>query len=107
MTNKAINKDSLCSEELNDEAIDNNFIDKKQANLSLNDLSDEEANDKSEESKGQGFDNFGFSDALLRTLKEKGYKNIYNMIEGVVGDEKNTGWITRGYPIVECQKDCD
>ena len=49
----------------------------------------------------------GRSSATVAMLKEKGYKNIYNMTEGIVGDETKTGWITRGYPIASCESECN
>ena len=49
----------------------------------------------------------GRSSATVAMLKEKGYKNIYNMTEGIVGDETKTGWITRGYPIASCGSECN
>ncbi len=49
----------------------------------------------------------GRSSATVAMLKEKGYENIYNFSEGIVGNEKNTGWVSRGYPTIPCGKKCD
>ncbi len=46
------------------------------------------------------------SSATVAMLKEKGYKNIYNMSEGIVGASNKTGWINRGYPISDCRNEC-
>ena len=48
----------------------------------------------------------GRSSATVSMLKDKGYKNIYNMSEGLVGDGEKTGWISRGYPIIGCGNKC-
>ena len=49
----------------------------------------------------------GRSSATVAMLKEKGYENIFNLSEGIVGDGKKTGWLTRGYPVVACQNECN
>ena len=49
----------------------------------------------------------GRSSATVAMLKEKGYQNIYNISEGVVGNGENSGWISRGYPIIECEEQCN
>ena len=48
----------------------------------------------------------GRSSATVSMLEEKGYTNISNISEGMVGDGKTTGWISRGLPVVKCTKEC-
>lgn len=48
----------------------------------------------------------GRSSATVTMLEGKGYTNISNISEGMVGDGKTTGWISRGLPIVKCIKEC-
>ena len=40
-------------------------------------------------------------------LKEKGYINISNISEGMVGHTNNTGWVNRGLPTIKCSKECE
>lgn len=35
-------------------------------------------------------------------LAQAGFKTIYNVPEGVIGDAKSTGWAVRGLPMVDC-----
>jgi rhodanese-related sulfurtransferase len=35
-------------------------------------------------------------------LAQAGFKTIYNVPEGVIGDAKSTGWAVRGLPMVSC-----
>ena len=46
------------------------------------------------------------SSATVSMLKEKGYKNIYNIAEGMVGTTETSGWISRGYPTIKCDMEC-
>ena len=46
------------------------------------------------------------SSATVTMLKEKGYKNIYNIAEGMVGTTETSGWISRGYPTIKCRAKC-
>ncbi len=46
------------------------------------------------------------SSAAVAMLKEKGYKNIYNIAEGMVGTTDTSGWISRGYPTIKCNEEC-
>ena len=46
------------------------------------------------------------SAATVAMLKEKGYKNIYNIAEGMVGKTETSGWVSRGYPTIECGVEC-
>ena len=48
----------------------------------------------------------GRSGATVSILKENGYINISNISEGMVGDGKITGWISRGLPIKKCLEKC-
>ena len=46
------------------------------------------------------------SSATVTMLKEKGYKNIYNIAEGMVGTTETSGWISRGFPTIKCDMEC-
>ena len=48
----------------------------------------------------------GRSNASMEILQEAGYINITNIAEGMIGDGKKTGWITRGLPLKECIQKC-
>ena len=48
----------------------------------------------------------GRSGATVSILKENGYINISNISEGMVGDGKITGWISRGLPTEKCLEKC-
>ena len=49
----------------------------------------------------------GRSSATVTMLKEKGYINISNISEGMVGHTNNTGWVNRGLPTIKCSKECE
>tara|TARA_B110000196_G_C20565216_1_gene394992 strand:+ start:38 stop:505 length:468 start_codon:yes stop_codon:yes gene_type:complete len=49
----------------------------------------------------------GRSTATVAMLKDKGYINISNIPEGMVGNNNATGWINRGLPIIKCSKECE
>ena len=49
----------------------------------------------------------GRSSATVKMLEEKGYYNISNISEGMVGTNSRTGWINRGLPTVKCSKECE
>ena len=48
----------------------------------------------------------GRSGATVSILRENGYINISNISEGMVGDGKITGWISRGLPTEKCIEKC-
>ena len=48
----------------------------------------------------------GRSSATVAILNDNGYVNIKNIVEGMVGDEKETGWISRGLAIEKCLEKC-
>ncbi len=47
------------------------------------------------------------SSYTVNMLQEKGYTNIHNISEGMLGDQKIIGWITRNYPTIPCNKECE
>ena len=47
------------------------------------------------------------SSYTVNMLQEKGYTNINNISEGMLGDQKTIGWITRNYPTIPCNKECE
>ena len=48
----------------------------------------------------------GRSSATVEMLKNEGYKNIFNISEGIVGNGSNTGWINRNLPLIVCNEEC-
>ena len=42
------------------------------------------------------------SAAAAQLLVQAGFKTIYDVPEGVIGDAKSTGWAVRGLPMVAC-----
>lgn len=49
----------------------------------------------------------GRSSGTVKMLEEKGYYNISNIAEGMVGSNSKEGWINRGLPIIKCSKECE
>jgi len=49
----------------------------------------------------------GRSSGTVKILEEKGYYNISNIAEGMVGTNSKEGWINRGLPTVKCSKECE
>ena len=49
----------------------------------------------------------GRSSGTVKMLEEKGYYNISNISEGMVGTNNRTGWINRGLPTIKCSKECE
>jgi len=47
------------------------------------------------------------SSFTVNILKEKGYTNIHNISEGMLGDQKTIGWVTRNYPTIQCNQECE
>jgi rhodanese-related sulfurtransferase len=48
----------------------------------------------------------GRSSATVAMLKEKGFTNIFNVSEGMVGNGNTTGWTNRNLPIKKCDDAC-
>ena len=48
----------------------------------------------------------GRSSATVSMLQDKGYNNIFNISEGMVGNGSTTGWVNRNLPIIECNAEC-
>ena len=48
----------------------------------------------------------GRSSATVELLKNEGFKNIFNISEGMVGNGSTTGWINRNLPLIACNKEC-
>ena len=48
----------------------------------------------------------GRSSATVSMLQDKGYNNIFNISEGMVGNGSTTGWVNRNLPIIECKAEC-
>lgn len=49
----------------------------------------------------------GRSSGTVKMLEERGYINISNVPEGMVGTDNVTGWINRGLPTIKCSKECE
>ena len=49
----------------------------------------------------------GRSSGTVKMLEDKGYYNISNIAEGMVGTNSKEGWINRGLPTVKCSKECE
>ena len=49
----------------------------------------------------------GRSSGTVKMLEEKGYYNISNIAEGMVGTNSKEGWINRGLPTIKCSKECE
>ena len=49
----------------------------------------------------------GRSSGTVKMLEEKGYYNISNIAEGMVGTNSKEGWINRGFPTIKCSKECE
>ena len=49
----------------------------------------------------------GRSSGTVNMLEDKGYYNISNIAEGMVGSNSKEGWINRGLPIIKCSKECE
>ena len=49
----------------------------------------------------------GRSSGTVKMLEEKGYINISNISEGMVGNDNISGWINRGLPTIKCSKECE
>ena len=49
----------------------------------------------------------GRSSAAVSILKDKGYINIFNIAEGILGHTENTGWLSKKLPIEKCGQKCD
>ena len=48
----------------------------------------------------------GRSSATVSMLQDKGFNNIFNISEGMVGNGSTTGWVNRNLPIIECNAEC-
>ena len=48
----------------------------------------------------------GRSSATVSMLQDKGFNNIFNISEGMVGNGSTTGWVNRNLPVIGCNKEC-
>ena len=48
----------------------------------------------------------GRSSATVSMLQDKGFNNIFNISEGMVGNGSTTGWVNRNLPLIACTKEC-
>ena len=39
-------------------------------------------------------------------LQDKGFNNIFNISEGMVGNGSTTGWLNRNLPVIDCNEEC-
>jgi rhodanese-related sulfurtransferase len=46
------------------------------------------------------------SSATVSMLQDKGFNNIFNISEGMVGNGSTTGWVNRNLPVIECNEEC-
>ena len=48
----------------------------------------------------------GRSSATVSMLQDRGFNNIFNISEGMVGNGSTTGWVNRNLPVIECNEEC-
>ena len=48
----------------------------------------------------------GRSSATVSMLQDKGFNNIFNISEGMVGNGSTTGWLNRNLPVIDCNEEC-